>query len=84
MSEGTRHGQRKIPTAPEPSRSEHAGAPAPPPKGVTEGTKRHPAEVTSDRLLDAVGRWHEKFTGAERDAIGVIRYALDEIAEGVR
>lgn len=46
--------------------------------------QRHPAEVTSDRLGDAVTRWHEKFTGRERDMIGEIRQALEEIAEGTR
>ena len=46
--------------------------------------RRHPAEVTSDRLLDAVERWHDKFTGEERDMIGQIRQALFEIAEGER
>jgi hypothetical protein len=46
--------------------------------------RRHPAEVTSDRLLDAVERWHDKFTGYERDMIGQIRQALFEIAEGER
>ena len=46
--------------------------------------RRHPAEVTSDRLLDAVERWHDKFTGEERDMIGMIRHALSEIAEGER
>ena len=46
--------------------------------------RRHPAEVTSDRLLDAVQRWHDKFTGEERDMIGQIRHALEQIAEGER
>lgn len=45
---------------------------------------RHPAEVTSDRLLTAVEQWHDKFDGEERDMIGRIRAALDEIAEGRR
>lgn len=45
---------------------------------------RHPAEVTSDRLLDAVERWGGKFTGDEKDMIGMIRHALAEIAEGDR
>lgn len=43
--------------------------------------RRHPAEVTSDRLGDAVERWHDKFTGEERDMIGLIRVRLEEIAE---
>jgi hypothetical protein len=44
----------------------------------------HPAEVTSDRLLTAVEKWGEKFTGDERDMIGRIRAALGEIADGER
>jgi hypothetical protein len=45
---------------------------------------RHPAEVTSDRLLAAVESWHDKFTGDERDMIGMIRHALQQIADGER
>jgi hypothetical protein len=44
----------------------------------------HPAEVTSDRLLTAVERWHDKFDGEELDMIGRIRAALGEIADGER
>lgn len=47
-------------------------------------TKRHPAEVTSDRLAEASERWCDKLTGVERDMIGCIRHALEEIAEGAR
>lgn len=47
-------------------------------------TKRHPAEVTADRLGDQVIDWAEKFTGEERDFVGVIIQALHEIAEGKR
>jgi hypothetical protein len=43
---------------------------------------RHPAEVTSDRLLDAVDRWRDLFSGAELDMIGQIRHKLQQIAEG--
>jgi len=43
--------------------------------------RRHPAEVTSDRLGDAVERWHDRFTPGERDMIGQIRNRLEEIAE---
>lgn len=46
--------------------------------------RRHPAEVTADRLGDAVTRWVDKFDAAERDEIGHIIHALDEIAEGQR
>lgn len=45
---------------------------------------RHPAEVTSERLADAAERWNDKFTGDERDMIGMIRHALNEIADGER
>lgn len=45
---------------------------------------RHPAEVTSDRLLTAIEKWGDKFDGAEHDMIGQIRHALEEIAEGKR
>lgn len=47
-------------------------------------TRRHSAEVTSDRLAEASERWHDKFTGEERDMIGHIRYALEQIADGER
>jgi hypothetical protein len=46
--------------------------------------RRHPAEVTSDRLAEASERWHDKLTGDERDMIGRVRHALYEIAEGAR
>lgn len=44
-------------------------------------SRRHPAEVTSDRLGDAVTRWCDQFTGAELDMVGVIRDRLEQIAE---
>ena len=46
--------------------------------------RRHPAEVTSDRLGDATARWHNKFTGAELDMIATIRRRLEQIAESER
>lgn len=49
-----------------------------------QGHKRHPAEITSDRLADASERWHDKFTGEELDMIGRIRDALEQIADGER
>jgi hypothetical protein len=45
---------------------------------------RHPAEVTADRLGDAVTRWSGKFDSGEKDMIGMIIHALREIAEGGR
>jgi len=46
--------------------------------------RRHPAEVTSARLIAALEDWSEKFTSAERDEIGHIRHALHQIADGER
>lgn len=45
---------------------------------------RHPAQVTSDRLLTAIEKWGDKFDGAEHDMIGYIRHALEQIADGDR
>lgn len=42
--------------------------------------KRHPAEVTSDRLGDHAERWHDQFTPEERDMIAQIRQRLEQIA----
>lgn len=41
--------------------------------------RRHPADVTADRLGDAMQRWD--FDGAERDAIGVVINALRRVSE---
>jgi hypothetical protein len=46
--------------------------------------RRHPADVTADRLLDHVERWHDKFEPAERDALSLVRYVLQTIADGER
>jgi hypothetical protein len=46
--------------------------------------KRHPAEVTADRLGDAYEKWNDKFDGAELDMIGQLKYAFDQIASGER
>lgn len=46
--------------------------------------RRHPAEVTIDRLGDAVERWNDKFDGEEKDMIGMIIHALQQIADGER
>ena len=43
--------------------------------------RRHPAEVTSDRLGDAVTDWGECFTPDELDMVGHIRHRLECIAE---
>jgi hypothetical protein len=47
-------------------------------------TKRHPAEVTADRLGDAYERFYDKFDGAELDMISQLKHAFDEIAAGNR
>jgi hypothetical protein len=46
--------------------------------------RRHPAEVTADRLLDHAINPAMTFDGRERDAIGLVIFALREIAEGNR
>ena len=43
--------------------------------------QRHPAEVTSDRLGDAVTKWADQFTPEELDMVGQIRHRLETIAE---
>ena len=43
--------------------------------------RRHPAEVTSDRLAAALEKWPERFDGEARDEIAHIRSLLEEIAE---
>lgn len=44
-------------------------------------TRRHPAEVTSDRLLEHYEKWFDRLSGEERDAISKVRNALQNIAE---
>lgn len=46
--------------------------------------KRHPLEVTSDRLGDHYERYYDKLSGEELDAISMLRFAFEEIAEGGR
>lgn len=46
--------------------------------------RRHPAEVTADRLGYAVGQWFELFEPGECDEISHIIHALSEIADGTR
>ncbi|MBA9003772.1 hypothetical protein [Thermomonospora cellulosilytica] len=46
-------------------------------------SRRHPAEVTADRLAADVERWHDQFTPKERDAVALVRARLLDIAEGV-
>lgn len=44
--------------------------------------RRHPAEVTADRLADAMDKWPDRFDGSMRDDISRIRTVLQDIAEG--
>jgi hypothetical protein len=48
---------------------------------VSHRLRRHPAEVTADRLGDAVTRWADQFTQAEHDYVGLIIHRLEQIAE---
>ena len=43
-------------------------------------TRRHPAEVTSDRLADHYEKWYDRMDGRERDAIALVRGMLERIA----
>jgi hypothetical protein len=45
--------------------------------------RRHPADVTADRLIDHSIEW-EGWTGSERDALSVVIDALREFGEGNR
>lgn len=45
-------------------------------------SRRHPADVTADRLGDAVQRWHDRFESAELDMVGVVISRLRIIADG--
>lgn len=46
--------------------------------------RRHPCEVTADRLGDHLDRYPEAFDGATRDDIGHLRHILQDIAESER
>jgi hypothetical protein len=47
---------------------------------VSAGRRRHPAEVTSERLLQAYERWYGRLDSGELIAIGTVREALWRIA----
>lgn len=49
-----------------------------------KATRRHPAEVTSDRLADALDRWPDRFDGGQRDAVAELIGVLEQIAEDAR
>jgi hypothetical protein len=46
--------------------------------------RRHPAEVTADRLLRHYEEYYEMMSGSERDELSHIRFVLQEIADGNR
>jgi hypothetical protein len=46
--------------------------------------RRHPADVTADRLIEHYQQWFDSLTGSERDYIGLVINVLRDIAEGVR
>lgn len=43
--------------------------------------RRHPLEVTSDRLGDAYAKYQDELSGQELDAISMVRFAFEQIAE---
>jgi len=46
--------------------------------------KRHPCEITADRLAKHIEDYHDKLDGAERDEFSLVKFILDEIADGDR
>lgn len=46
--------------------------------------RRHPAEVTADRLREHYEQWGHKLSGSERIALENAIQVLTEIAEGER
>lgn len=46
--------------------------------------RRHPLEVTADRLGDHMEKHYDQMTGTERDEFSHVRFVLQEIAEGKR
>jgi hypothetical protein len=52
-----------------------------PPRDRKYRPRRHPALVTSDRLKADYKRWHDLLDDHEQDAFGVVRAALERIAE---
>lgn len=52
-------------------------------QGRTSGQRhpRHPAEVTPDRLAEALEKWPHAFDGGDRDMASQLIHILDTIAE---
>lgn len=44
--------------------------------------RRHPLEVTSDRIGDAIYRYGDRLDGSERDALSEARTILESLVEG--
>jgi hypothetical protein len=44
--------------------------------------RRHPAELTSDRLAEHLEQWPDTADGALRDEISHVRHWLESIADG--
>lgn len=53
-------------------------------KAAGDVPRRHRAEVTADRLGDDIAHFHDRLTGEERDAAGLVIQALREISDGQR
>jgi hypothetical protein len=53
-------------------------------RGFKSSERRHRCEVTADRIGDDLARYPDAFDGAARDAIGLIRHILQNIAESER
>ena len=47
-------------------------------------SRRHPCEVTADRLGDHLDKYPDDFDGATRDDVGYLRHILQSIAERER
>jgi hypothetical protein len=45
-------------------------------------SRRHPCEVTSDRLGDHLTQFGDQLTGADRDTISHVRHLLEGLARG--
>jgi len=55
-------------------------------RDVSRGStgRRHPCEVTADRLGDHLAKYPDDFDGATRDDIGHLRHILQSIADRER
>lgn len=53
-------------------------------EGLLTPVRRHPAEVTADRLTEDAIRYADKLDGHEKDAFGTVINALQQIANGER